>query len=922
MADDPKRDGRPPPARVDPALWARASPLLDELLDLDAQARAARLAELRANEPALAAHLAALLAAQTQIDRGAFLEGAAVPAPVPTTLAGRAIGAYTLERELGVGGMGTVWLGRRHDGRFDGAVAIKLPNLALLNRGGAERFAREGSVLGRLSHPHIARLLDAGVADNQPYLVLEYVDGLPIDRWCDQQALGVHARLRLVLDVLSAVEHAHANLVLHRDLKPSNILVDRAGRVKLLDFGVAKLLADVTGAAASTELTLEAGRAFTPEYAAPEQVRGEPVTTATDVYALGVLLYVLLGGRHPTALPAAAPLERLRAALESEPPTLSEVAQRTSAGTAAARATTAVRLARDLRGDLDNVVAKALKKPVAERYPTVAALAADLRHYLDHEPVSARPDSVGYRTAKFVRRYRLAVGAASATLLALVAGVAGTSWQAWEAQRQRDAVIAESRYSRINHEVVMTMLDDALKTGDSARWQDLLKRTRERIERQYANEPTSQARLLLLLAGRHATMNDEAGEAAVMQALSAIEPRLDDPVLRAQIGCARADIHLYGRDVAQARPLVAAALAQLARTPNPPLAALADCYQSDAQLAIEEGDFDRAATRAEALVARFEQDGLTSSRLYLYALFILNRVYFDADRDGDLLASEARLEAAVRAHGAADTLQHFWARDRYVAALLRRGQFAQAQARLVDLQQRVFAAADGLPPPLVRSAIGRRAAVLGSPQIALPLLEPVLPELAKVSHRNQLYFATFAVIESYLDDGNLAAASRHMEHLQTLLSAPSAAAARERAEFERLRALLSLHQGSLDEAAQHIAQMQQFADTLPRRARIEVVRAQITLARVLLAAQRVPQAIAALQLAQEVEQRADGRRREPVASAWLGRILQLQAQAHRQGGDPTAAAASLRKAIAEYEQALPAMHHWRTQALQELASLR
>jgi eukaryotic-like serine/threonine-protein kinase len=416
MADDPKPDDRPPAARVDPALWARASPLLDELLDLDAHARAARLAALRANDPTLADQLAALLAAQTQIDRGAFLEGAAVPAPVPTTLAGRAIGAYTLERELGVGGMGTVWLGRRHDGRFDGAVAIKLPNLALLNRGGAERFAREGSVLGRLSHPHIARLLDAGVADNQPYLVLEYVDGLPIDRWCDQQALGVHARLRLVLDVLSAVEHAHANLVLHRDLKPSNILVDRAGRVKLLDFGVAKLLADVTGAAASTELTLEAGRAFTPEYAAPEQVRGEPVTTATDVYALGVLLYVLLGGRHPTAMPAAAPLERLRAALESEPPTLSEVAQRTSAGTAAARATTAVRLARDLRGDLDNVVAKALKKPVAERYPTVAALAADLRRYLDHEPVSARPDSVGYRTAKFVRRYRLAVGAASATV--------------------------------------------------------------------------------------------------------------------------------------------------------------------------------------------------------------------------------------------------------------------------------------------------------------------------------------------------------------------------------------------------------------------------------------------------------------------------------------------------------------------------
>ena len=429
--------------RLDPQRWARLSPLLDELLDLDPAPRRERLAALRAQDASLADELAAVLAAQTQIERGAFLEGAAVPAPVPVTLAGRRIGAYTLERELGAGGMGSVWLGRRHDGRYDGQVAIKLPNLALLHRGGAERFAREGSVLGRLSHPNIARLLDAGVADNQPYLVLEYVDGEPIDRWCDREALGVRARLRLFLAVLDAVEHAHANLVLHRDLKPSNILVDRAGHVKLLDFGIAKLLADTSGGAEASELTLDAGRAFTPEYAAPEQVRGEPVTTATDVYALGVLLYVLLGGRHPTALPTAAPLERLRATLDTEPATLSDVAQRTAANTAAARATTAVRLARELRGDLDNIVAKALKKPVAERYPTAAALADDLRRYLDHQPVRARPDSLGYRTAKFVRRYRLAVGAASATLLALLAGVAGTSWQAWEAQRQRDIARAE-----------------------------------------------------------------------------------------------------------------------------------------------------------------------------------------------------------------------------------------------------------------------------------------------------------------------------------------------------------------------------------------------------------------------------------------------------------------------------------------------
>jgi serine/threonine-protein kinase len=430
---------------LDAAGWARVSPWLDALLDLEPPARAARLDALRADDPPLADELAALLAEQDALD-DSFLAGHAADAPTPVTLAGRRLGAYTLVRELGAGGMGSVWLGRRDDGRFDGEVAVKLPNLALLSRGGAERFAREGRVLARLAHPHIARLLDAGVADGQPYLVLEYVDGEPIDRWCDRQSLGVRARLALFLDVLAAVAHAHSQLVLHRDLKPSNILVDRAGRVKLLDFGVAKLLGD-SGAAAATELTLQAGRAFTPEYAAPEQVRGEPVGTATDVYALGVLLYVLLGGRHPTAQPTDAPLARLRATLDTEPPTLSQAVQQTAAdlagATAAARATTVLRLARELRGDLDNIVAKALKKPLAERYPTVEALADDLRRHLDHQPVSARPDSLGYRSAKFLRRYRLAVGAASATLLALLAGVIGTSWQAWEAQRQRDIARAE-----------------------------------------------------------------------------------------------------------------------------------------------------------------------------------------------------------------------------------------------------------------------------------------------------------------------------------------------------------------------------------------------------------------------------------------------------------------------------------------------
>jgi serine/threonine-protein kinase len=309
--------------------------------------------------------------------------------------------------------MGTVWLARRSDGRYEGRVAVKLLNLALLDPVGSERFRREGTLLARLSHPNIARLLDAGVTGGgQPFLVLEYVEGTRIDRYCDDRRLTPEARLRLFLDVLAAVSHAHANLVVHRDLKPSNILVAQDGTVKLLDFGIAKLLEEGQGGAEASTLTDVGGRVLTPEYAAPEQIRGEPVTIATDVYALGVLLYLLLAGRHPTAHDGQSVATYLQGALDTEPPRLSA-----SVTGPEARATSLERLRRLYAGDLDNIVAKALRKRPEERYHTVGALADDLRHHLNDEPVSARPESWGYRTARFIRRHRAGVAAAAVTTL-------------------------------------------------------------------------------------------------------------------------------------------------------------------------------------------------------------------------------------------------------------------------------------------------------------------------------------------------------------------------------------------------------------------------------------------------------------------------------------------------------------------------
>ena len=415
--------------------WGRLSPLLDELLDLPDDERDARLAALRAQDPSLADAVTSMLLHLPAIERGEFMSAAALPKP--SGLDGQAIGPYTLVREIGHGGMGTVWLARRTDGRYEGEVAIKFLRSGLFGHGDAARFEREGTILARLTHPNIARLLDAGVmADGaQPYLVLEYIDGEPIDQYCQRMALSVPARLALMLDVLAAVAQAHNRLVLHRDLKPSNILVTKAGEVKLLDFGIAKLLDDA-GAGAQTALTAHAGNAFTPEFAAPEQVQGGDVTTATDVYALGVLMYLLLGGEHPTAGGTNAPLDRMRSVIEAVPKRLSEAVLRRG-GPTARFSSESRKLSSEVKGDIETIVAKALKKAPSERYANAAALADDVRRYLAHEPISARPDAALYRTARFVQRHRAGVAMASVAVMALGAGIGVALWQAREARAQR-----------------------------------------------------------------------------------------------------------------------------------------------------------------------------------------------------------------------------------------------------------------------------------------------------------------------------------------------------------------------------------------------------------------------------------------------------------------------------------------------------
>jgi len=416
---------------MDPERWKAASAHLDEALELAEDQRDRWMAALRERDPALAAEVSALLEDYNAVRQQGFLEGDWAFGPDESAedgraaFAGRTLGAYRLVSPIGQGGMGVVWLAERSDGQFEGRAAVKLLDMRF-GRSDA-RFRREANILARVTHPNIAHLIDAGVAsDGQPYLILELVEGQPIDRYCDDRRLDVRARIELFLHVLGAVAHAHGQMIVHRDIKPPNVLVRTDGHVKLLDFGIAKLLERDGQARLTSTVTLEQGAALTPAYAAPEQVRGEPVTTKTDVYALGLLLYVLLAGQHPCGQ-LTSPADLLKAIVDADPPAPSAAAARgpdaDAATRAANRGTTPEQLPRLLKGDLDTVVAKTLKKDPSERYASVDELADDLRRYLASEPIRARRDPLGRRMMRFARRHAVAT-TASVMVMAALAGVA------------------------------------------------------------------------------------------------------------------------------------------------------------------------------------------------------------------------------------------------------------------------------------------------------------------------------------------------------------------------------------------------------------------------------------------------------------------------------------------------------------------
>ena len=641
---------------LNPEQWKVLSPYLDQALSIPEGEREAWLRLLEESNPELAMQLSGLLDEHRLLERSGFLEDDLSGLAEDPGLAGLPIGPYRLISQIGQGGMGSVWLAERSDGRYERRVAVKFLNLALMGKGGEERFKREGVVLGRLQHEHIAGLVDAGVSTTgQPFLVLEYVEGQHIGDYCDERKLDIEARIRLFLDVLVAVAHAHTNLIVHRDLKPSNVLVSKDGQVKLLDFGIAKLLEGEGTESGATAITIEGGRAMTPEYAAPEQVTGAPVTTATDVYALGVLLYVLLTGQHPAGSNLHSSAELIKAIVDTDPTRPSDVVAATRANAeetssnAGRRTSTPEKLSRMLRGDLDTIVAKALKKDPRERYASVTALADDLHRYLHHEPIGARPDTLAYRTAKFVRRNRTVVGLAALTVFAILVGLVGTLLQARTARMQRDFAFQQVKRSQEHDELLNFLLSDAAPRK-ALSISDLLARAAQVIDKRHTADPVRRADLLMWIGENYSSEDQIAQGRVLVEQAYQVSRGLSDPSIRARASCALADCLSQGDDLARAEGLVQEGLRELPDKPQYAVDRVA-CLRIGSEVARQAGRAKEGVERLQAAERIVQQSPVATDNMKMNTAVDMAGAYSDAGQNTEALAEFAHAASLLSSLG-------------------------------------------------------------------------------------------------------------------------------------------------------------------------------------------------------------------------------------------------------------------------------
>jgi len=765
--------------RTPVADWQQLSALYELADTLAPDALVDWLARLRQETHPLLTQLEQMLAARSQIQKNDFL-GALPRFPAPPEPrqiewhADSRIGPYRLLRKIGSGGMAEVWLAQRDDGAFQRQVAIKL----LFRHAGsdardtfAQRFHRERDILASLDHPHIAGLHDAGVTPNgQPWLALEYVEGETLTKWCDARCLTIEARVRLFRQVLLAVQHAHANLVIHRDLKPGNILVTAQGEVRLLDFGIAKLMEPEGGALAETELTRIAGRPMTPQYAAPEQLMGQPLTTACDVYSLGVVLYELMCGDRPYELKVESTAQLEQAILDTEPRAPSRRALIES--TATARGTTGQVLRKQLASDLDAIVLRALAKQPAQRYGSVEALRADLDRWLEGEPVEARAPSTAYRLRKFVRRHMLAVGLGSAAVLALVAITVVAVLMGLQA-REDSARAGAARDFMLG---LFKRADQEKARGADITARELLEAGRKDVLTRMAAQPRLQVELLEGIATIQRDMGEYVGADSTYADAARLYVGLGMPQAAALARVREADTVMRSGDMK-----LAATLLQRAReTPG----RRADDHQVNAQAHVVEGWIvfaQRDWAKARDLFSRSHQEALKAFGPYHLTVI-------------DALRGQVYAEQQLRHFDAAlQLLDELEVAERKTNDVPPAGfaQLARDRAVLLTVSGQPAAALD-----VASNALRQCAAELGPNHLACRELA-----FSKANSMLQLGMAASAVadlpiLRAIASDEKSPALGADTAVLILRLTAAAGSAAERDAAFEQLRSLVESTAGA------------------------------------------------------------------------------------------------------------------------------
>jgi non-specific serine/threonine protein kinase/serine/threonine-protein kinase len=769
--------------------WLAVRRLFDELVDLKPSERTRRLAA--AGEPP---HIIERVRDLLDAASGEGILDKAMPVLArpaddgaqSSLSAGQMVGAFTVDRLIGRGGMGEVYLAHRTARDFEQRVALKMLRVEAADH--SNLLERERRMLARLEHPGIARLIDGGIApDGRPYMAMEYVDGAPIDRWCHDHQATLDQRLALFCDVCEAVAYAHANLVVHRDLKPSNILIDGAGKVRLLDFGIAKLLDDVVVAPAATQALL------TPDHAAPEQLAGEASTVATDVYALGVILFELVVGHGPWRREEISIPSLIQRIMRGDPPLPSQAAGKADAPVPAGK----------LIGDIDAIVMKAMRRDPGQRYRSVGDLADDVRRHRALKPVRARGASRRYMAGRFVRRYRWAVGASAAMIAAILIGAGGIAWQARQTAIERDVALAEAhRADAVNRMLATTFREAGERgAGEDVTAKQMLDEAAVRLVTSIDKSAESAA-LVLAIAVLYIHVDDQRGAETLLDKALAAGIGREDAVATAEMQLKLASIKALANKVAESRRLLGAAAPVFSADPARFRTETIDVVVIRAIQARREGDPDAAIGLLTGILPEaaivLKGDERELLRLHNMALSLLLQAKRLDAFPAMLKRTQDELKRTGQERGiqGINTLQY---QGRY---LLQTGDPAGAErilSQAVALRRNLYGESAALAGGIdflgdAKLALGRRTEALGLFAEARTLARKYLGPTAEIVISTSLKLG-----RALSEAGDTAGAIAILNEIEPILASSGEYAMRYGDLFS-LRAEISVQQGRIGEA--------------------------------------------------------------------------------------------------------------------------